>query len=339
MQISVVGLDIAKQVFQVHAADVDGRPVAQLKLRRAQVLDYFRALPPCLVGMEACATAHHWARELSALGHAVRLMPPAYVKPYVKRNKTDAADAEAIAEAVTRPTMRFVPVKSAEQQAALMLHRVRELLVRQRTMLATAIRAHLAEFGIIAPQGIHRVEMLTKEVNDPAVPPLTRDALMLLVDELASVWQRIDGLEVRLVALHRADEVSRRLASIPGVGPITAMAIANTVPDPSMFRSGREFAAWLGLTPKSHSSGGKDRLGRISKRGDRYIRHLLYIGAGNAIRFAKARAETGEAWIRGLQERRPPKVVIIALANKMARIAWALMSRGQSFRSPAVVAA
>ena len=339
MQISVVGLDIAKQVFQVHAADVDGRPVAQLKLRRAQVLDYFRALPPCLVGMEACATAHHWARELSALGHAVRLMPPAYVKPYVKRNKTDAADAEAIAEAVTRPTMRFVPVKSAEQQAALMLHRVRELLVRQRTMLATAIRAHLAEFGIIAPQGIHRVEMLTKEVNDPAVPPLARDALMLLVDELASVWQRIDELEVRLVALHRADEVSRRLASIPGVGPITAMAIANTVPDPSMFRSGREFAAWLGLTPKSHSSGGKDRLGRISKRGDRYIRHLLYIGAGNAIRFAKARAATGEAWIRGLQERRPPKVVIIALANKMARIAWALMIRGQSFRSPAVVAA
>jgi transposase len=339
MQISVVGLDIAKQVFQVHTADVEGRPVAQLKLRRAQVLDYFRALPPCLVGMEACATAHHWARELSALGHAVRLMPPAYVKPYVKRNKTDAADAEAIAEAVTRPTMRFVPVKSAEQQAALMLHRVRELLVRQRTMLATAIRAHLAEFGIIAPQGIHRVEMLAKEVNEPAVPPLARDALMLLVDELASVWQRIDELEVRLVALHRADEVSRRLASIPGVGPITAMAIANTVPDPSMFRSGREFAAWLGLTPKSHSSGGKDRLGRISKRGDRYIRHLLYIGAGNAIRFAKARAATGEAWIRGLQERRPPKVVIIALANKMARIAWALMIRGQSFRSPAVVAA
>lgn len=339
MQISVVGLDIAKQIFQVHAADVEGRPVAQLKLRRAQVLEYFRALPPCLVGMEACATAHHWARELSALGHAVRLMPPAYVKPYVKRNKTDAADAEAIAEAVTRPTMRFVPVKSAEQQAALMLHRVRELLVRQRTMLATAIRAHLAEFGIIAPQGIHRVEMLAKEVNDPTVPPLARDALMLLVDELASVWQRIDELEVRLVALHRADEVSRRLASIPGVGPITAMAIANTVPDPSMFRSGREFAAWLGLTPKSHSSGGKDRLGRISKRGDRYIRHLLYIGAGNAIRFAKARAATGEAWIRGLQERRPPKVVIISLANKMARIAWALMIRGQSFRSPAVVAA
>jgi transposase len=338
MQISVVGLDIAKQIFQVHAADVEGRPVAQLKLRRAQVLEYFRALPPCLVGMEACATAHHWARELSALGHAVRLMPPAYVKPYVKRNKTDAADAEAIAEAVTRPTMRFVPVKSAEQQAALMLHRVRELLVRQRTMLATAIRAHLAEFGIIAPQGIHRVEMLAKEVNDPTVPPLARDALMLLVDELASVWQRIDELEVRLVALHRADEVSRRLASIPGVGPITAMAIANTVPDPSMFRSGREFAAWLGLTPKSHSSGGKDRLGRISKRGDRYIRHLLYIGAGNAIRFAKARAATGEAWIRGLQER-PPKVVIISLANKMARIAWALMIRGQSFRSPAVVAA
>lgn len=338
MQVSVVGLDIAKQVFQVHAADAKGHPVAQMKLRRAQVLDYFRALPPCLIGMEACATAHHWARELMALGHAVRLMPPGYVKPYVKRNKTDATDAEAIAEAVTRPTMRFVSVKSAEQQAALMLHRVRELLVRQRTMLATALRAHLAEFGIIAPQGIHRVEKLAAEVNDPAVPPLAREALTLLVDELSSIWRRIDALEKRLVALHRADEVSRRLASIPGVGPITAMAIANTVPDPSMFRSGREFAAWLGLTPKSHSSGGKDRLGRISKRGDRYIRHLLYVGAGNAIRFTKARAATGEAWIRGLQERRPPKVVIIALANKMARIAWALMVPGQSFRSPAIVA-
>jgi transposase len=256
----------------VHAADAHGRTVAQVRLRRAQVLEYFRALPPCLVGMEACATSHHWARELISLGHVVRLMPPAYVKPYVKRNKTDAADAEAIAEAVTRPTMRFVAVKSVDQQAALM-HRVRELLVRQRTMLATALRAHLAEFGIIAPQGIHRVEKLAAEVRNPAVPPLAREVLMLLVDELASVWQRIDALEKRLVALHRGDEVSRRLASIPGVGPITAMAIANTVPDPTMFRSSREFAAWLGLTPKSHSSGGKDRLGRISKRGDRYIRH------------------------------------------------------------------
>ena len=339
MQISVIGLDIAKQVFQVHAADKDGRAVAQVKLRRAQVLDYFRGLPPCLVGMEACATAHHWARELLALGHEVRLMPPAYVKPYVKRNKTDAADAEAIAEAVTRPTMRFVAVKSADQQALLMLHRVRELLVRQRTMLATSLRAHLAEFGIIAPQGIHRVEKLAAEVHDPAVPPLAREALMLLVDELASIWQRIDAIEKQLVALHRINEVSRRLASIPGVGPITAMAIASTVSDPTMFRSGREFAAWLGLTPKSHSSGGKDRLGRISKRGDRYIRHLLYVGAGNAIRFAKARAATGEAWIAGLQERRPPKVVIIALANKMARIAWALMTREEDFRSPVTVAA
>jgi transposase len=339
MQITVIGLDIAKHVFQVHAADAAGRPVAQVKLRRAQVLDYFRALPPCLVGMEACATAHHWARELIALGHEVKLMPPAYVKPYVKRNKTDATDAAAIAEAVTRPTMRFVAVKSAEQQSMLMLHRVRELLVRQRTMLATALRAHLAEFGITAPQGIHRVEKLAAEVRNPAVPPLAQKVLMLLVEELGTVWRRIDALEEQLVSLHRADEMSRRLASIPGVGPITAMAIASTVPDPSVFRSGREFAAWLGLTPKSHSSGGKDKLGRISKRGDRYIRHLLYIGAGNAVRFAKARTATGEAWIRGLQERRPPKVVIIALANKMARIAWALIVRGESFRSPAVAAA
>lgn len=339
MQISIVGLDIAKQVFQVHAADAEGRRVAQVRLRRAQVLDFFRKLPPCLVGMEACATAHHWARELIALGHEVKLMPPAYVKPYVKRNKTDAADAEAIAEAVTRPTMRFVAVKSVEQQSMLMLHRVRELFVRQRTMLATALRAHLAEFGIVAPQGIHRVEKLAAEVRDPAVPPLAQEALSLLVDELASIGRRLDTIEERLVALHRADQLSRRLASIPGVGPITAMAIASTVPDPSVFRSGREFAAWLGLTPKSHSSGGKDKLGRISKRGDRYIRHLLYVGAGNAIRFSKARAATGEAWIRGLQERRPPKVVIIALANKMARIAWALMIRGESFRSPAAATA
>jgi len=337
MQISIIGFDIAKQFFQVHAADAEGRAVAQVKLRRAQVLDYFRAMPPSLVGMEACATAHFWARELIALGHEVRLMPPAYVKPYVKRNKTDAADAEAIAEAVTRPTMRFVTIKSAENQAALMLHRVREMLVRQRTMLATGLRAHLAEFGIIAPQGIHRVERLAAEVHNPAVPPLAREALMLLIDELASVWRQIDVLEEKLMARHRVDEVSRRLATIPGVGPITATAIASTVPDPAMFRSAREFAAWLGLTPKSHSSGGKDKLGRISKRGDRYLRHLLYVGAGNAIRFAKARAATGEAWIKGLQERRPPKVVIIALANKMARIAWALMTRGQSFRSPNVM--
>jgi transposase len=337
MRISIIGFDIAKQFFQVHAADAEGRAVAQVKLRRAQVLDYFRAMPPSLVGMEACATAHFWARELIALGHEVRLMPPAYVKPYVKRNKTDAADAEAIAEAVTRPTMRFVTIKSAENQAALMLHRVREMLVRQRTMLATGLRAHLAEFGIIAPQGIHRVERLAAEVHNPAVPPLAREALMLLIDELASVWRQIDVLEEKLMARHRVDEVSRRLATIPGVGPITATAIASTVPDPAMFRSAREFAAWLGLTPKSHSSGGKDKLGRISKRGDRYLRHLLYVGAGNAIRFAKARAATGEAWIKGLQERRPPKVVIIALANKMARIAWALMTRGQSFRSPNVM--
>jgi transposase len=339
MQIRIVGLDIAKHVFQAHALDAAGGTVAQVRLRRTQVLDHFRELPPCLIGMEACATAHHWARELVALGHAVRLMPPAYVKPYVKRNKTDAADAEAIAEAVQRPTMRFVAIKSADQQAGLMLHRVRELLVRQRTMLATALRAHLAEFGIIAPQGIGRVEKLATEVRSDAVPALAREALEPLVDELTSVSGRIEKLEARLVALHRANDVSRRLASIPGVGPITATAIASTVPDPSMFRSGREFAAWLGLTPRSHSSGGKERLGRISKRGDRYIRHLLYVGAGNAIRFAKARAATGQAWIEGLQRRRPPKVVIIAVANKMARIAWALMTRGGVFRSPAAAVA
>ena len=206
-------------------------------------------------------------------------------------------------------------------------------------MLASSLRAHLAEFGIIAPQGIHRVEKLAAEVHNPAVPPLAREVLMVLVDELGGIWRRIEVIEAELVALHRANEVSRRLASIPGIGPITATAIASTVPDPSMFRSGREFAAWLRLTPKSHSSGGREKLGRISKRGDRYIRHLLYVGAGNAIRFAKARAASGKVWIQGLQQRRPPKVVIIALANKMARIAWALMTRGESFRAPTAVAA
>ncbi len=245
MQIRVIGLDIAKHVFQVHAVDADGRAVVQRRLRRGQVLDYFRALPPCLVGLEACATAHYWARELIGLGHEVKLMPPAYVKPYVKRGKTDAADAEAIAEAVTRPTMRFVAVKSADQQATLMLHRVRELLVRQRTMLAAGLRAHLAEFGIIAPQGIHRVEKLAAEIGSPAIPPIARQALMLLVKELASVWRRIEVIEARLLALHRADEVSRRLASIPGVGPITAMAIANTVSDPPCFA--RVVSSLLGL--------------------------------------------------------------------------------------------
>lgn len=313
MQISVVGLDIAKHVFQVHAADMEGRAVAQVKLRRSQILDYFRALSLCLFGTEVCATAHCWARELMVFGHSVHPMPSAYVKPYVKRNKTDAADAEAIAEAVTRPTMRFIPVKMLKRRAALMLHQRRELLVRQCTMLVA-------------------------DVHNPAVPPLARDALLVLVDALAHVWEQIDALEAQIVARHRADEVSRRLASIPGIGPITAMAIAATVPDPSMFRSGREFAAWLGLTPKSHSSGGKEKLGRISKQGDRYIRHLLYIGAGNAVRLAKARAASGEAWIRSLQERRPPKIVIIALANKTARIAWALMTRGESFRPPVVAA-
>lgn len=288
--------------------------------------------------MEACATAHHWARELIRLGHHVRLIPAAYVKPYVKRNKTDATGAEAIAEAMLQPTMRFVSVKSSEQQASLMLHRVREQLVRQRTMLATSLRAHLAEFGIKAPQGIHHVGKRSAEIHNPEVPPLARRALMLLVDEIADVWRRIEAIEAELVACHRANETSRRLASIPGVGPITATAIASTVVDPAMFRSGRDFAAWLGLTPKSRSSGGKDKLGRISKRGDRYIRHLLYVGAGNVIRFAKARAATGKAWIDGLQMRRPPKVVIIALANKMARIAWALMTRGDTFRSPTAAA-
>lgn len=334
-QISTIGIDIAKCIFQVHGIDATGQPVLCRRLRRNQVLLMLAKLPPCLVGMEACGTSHFWAREIQKLGHTVKLMPPIYVKPYVKRNKTDAADAEAICEAVTRPGMRFVPVKNEEQQSALLLHRTRDLLIRQRTMLVNALRAHMAEFGIVAPQGIRNVRRLIEIVGaaDERLPSLVRKTLSRILAQYAALTEEIDGLEKEIKAWHLDNQVSRRLASVPGVGPITASAITATAVDPGVFTSGRDFAAWLGLTPRQHSSAGKQRRGGISKRGDRYIRRLLVIGAMSVIRFARAKAASGSDWLSRLLQRRPTKVAALALANKMARIIWALLVSKQSYRA------
>jgi len=336
-QVTTIGLDLAKSVFQVHGIDAAGEVLVRKQLRRADVLKFFGGLSPCLVGMEACATAHHWARELTKLGHMVRLMPPGYVKPYVKRGKTDAADAEAIAEAVSRPTMRFVAVKTTDQQAVLMLHKVRDLLIRQRTMLINALRGHLAEFGIVSARGPGGVTAAIETLHETqdSLPELARVALHGLIDQLRIVRDEVVKVEKRIVAWHRASDVSRRLATIPGIGPITASAIAAAVPDASLFRSGRQFAAWLGLTPRAHSSGGKERRVGISKQGDGYIRRLLVIGATAVIRLAR-QGNASKAWAAKLLERKPARLVSVALANKTARIAWAVLARNQSYVAPAV---
>ena len=328
MDITTIGFDLAKTVFQVHGADGEGRAVLRRKLRRGKVLAFFAGLPSCLVGMEACAGAHYWARELQALGHEVRLIPPQYVRPFVKTNKNDAADAEAICEAVTRPTMRFAAVKSAEQQSVLMLHRARELLVRQRTMVINALRGHCAELGLIVAQGASKVEDLVAIIEDPGdvrLPPLARKALGSLVGQLRSAQARIKQLEATLLAWHRSNQASRRLATIPGVGVITATALVATIGDGTQFRSGRELSAWLGLVPRQRSSGGKDRLGRISKRGDGYIRRLLVHGARTVLRWRRVKPGTHPGWTDQLLARRPTNVVLVAMANKTARVAWALL--------------
>ncbi len=334
MSITTIGLDLAKHWFQVHGVDAAGKVLVKRKLRRTEVIGFFKGLQPCLVGMEACATAHHWARELIALGHDVKLMPPAYVKAYVKRNKNDAADAEAICEAVARPSMRFVPVKDVDQQAVLMLHRARNLLIRQRTMLVNALRAHLAEFGIIAPQGLRHVEQLVEAIDDEtlALPELARSILQLIVAQLNDTQGKVRDLEARLAKWHRNSRISRLLASVPGVGIMGASAIAATVSDPNLFGSGREFAAWLGMTPRQNSSGGKERLGGTSKRGDKYIRCLLISGAVAILRHTRTRTTKDAEWVRGLLERKPSKVAAVALANKTARIVWAVMKRGEAYQ-------
>lgn len=337
-QVSTIGLDIAKHVFQVHGVNAVGAVVVRRKLRRDDVAGFFRALPPCLIGIEACASGHHWARVLMALGHEVRLMPASYVKPYVKRQKNDATDAEAICEAVARPTMRFVPVKSEEQQSVLMLHRVRELLIRQRTMLVNALRGHLAEFGIVTRQGIVGVGMLIALVEDDGhnlIPPLARSALLSLIGQLREVHEKVGEMDRQIHAWHRSNELSRRLETIPGIGPITASAIAATVTDASLFKSGRQLAAWIGLVPRQNSSGGKDRLGRISKQGDPYLRRLLVVGAHAVLRFIRKARVPPTRWAAELLAKKPYNVVAVALANKMARIVWALMTTGRRFEAAA----
>lgn len=335
-EVVTVGLDLAKNVFQVHAIAADGAVLIRRKLRRSEVVRFFAELSPCLIGMEACASAHHWARELIAIGHEVRLMPPAYVKPYVKRGKTDAADAEAICEAVTRPTMRFVAVKSVEQQAVLMLHKSRDLLVRQRTMLINALRGHLAEYGIVTSLGAGGVAASLKALHEEQArfPAHARSALHGIAAQLRALASEIDRLEAQILDWHRNDETSRRLATIPGIGPITASAIAAAVPDASLFRSGRQFAAWLGLTPRANSSGGKERLGGITKQGDGYLRRLLVVGATAVMRMTR-KNPARQPWMAGLLERKPTKIATVALANKTARIAWAVMTRKEVYAAAA----
>jgi transposase len=333
MEVATIGVDLAKHVFQVHGIDRNGKVLVRRRLRRAQVLEFFAGLRPCLVGMEACGTAHHWAREIRALGHDVRLMPAHYVKAYVKRGKNDAADAEAICEAVTRPSMRFVAIKSKEQQAVLVMHRTRELLVRQRTQVVNALRGLLAEFGISESQGIWHVGRLRAHLDEDTVPEPGQAVLGLLVGQFDELEKCLGKVDAEILAWHRANPVSRRLAAVPGIGPIVASALVATVADPSVFRSGREFAAWLGLVPRQRSTGGKQRLGRITREGNEYVRRLLVIGAQSALQ--RSQEIKDNAWVQALLARAPRLKVAVALANKTARIAWAMMAKGNAYRREA----
>jgi transposase len=340
--VTTIGLDIAKSMFQVHGVDAAGQVVIRRQLKRRYVLAFFQKLPACLIGIEACASSHHWSRELQALGHTVRLMPPAYVKPYVKRQKNDATDAKAICEAVARANMRFVRTKTPEQQSGLVLHRTRHLFVRQQTSVINVIRAHLAEFGIVAPVGRHGVEELLGIVADPSdtrVPEVARACLAALGAQLRVLKAQILKFDRMIMAWHRSSETSKRLDEVPGVGPALATALVATVADPKAFRSGRNFSAWIGLVPKQHSSGGKDRLGNISKQGDRYLRTMFVAGALAVIRYAKIHGTKHRPWLTALLARRPTKVAAIALANKIARMVWAMMAKGERYKEPVALAA
>ena len=339
-EISMVGLDLAKSVFQVHGADERGAVVLRKKLRRDQVRAFFAGLGPCVVAMEACASAHYWAREIMAAGHEVRLIPPAHVKPFVKRQKNDMADAEAICEAAQRPTMRFVQPKSADAQAAAVVFRTRDLLVRQRTQLINAMRGHLAEFGYVVRQGAGHAAKLVELIEDPSsdVPPEARTVLAVMAETLDVMQAKIALLDREIAIRAKADETARRLMTIPGVGPVAATALVALAPAASTFRRGRDFAAWLGLTPRQHSSGGKERLGRTTRMGERSLRRLLILGASAVTKVAARDPSRTNRWLAGMLARKPRMLVTVAVANKIARTVWALMANGGCYRAPAAVA-
>lgn len=333
-EIVTIGLDIAKSVFQVHGVDAEGQVVVTRQLKRGQMLKFFAALPPALIGIEACGTAHYWGRQLQNLGHDVKLIPPIYVKPYVKRQKNDAADAEAICEAVTRPTMRFVEIKSVDQQAGGVLHKTRALLIKQRTMMLNAVRSHLAEFGLVTGAGVAQVVRMVDRLakgDELDLPELARETLGVLARHIQELQDKLTGIDKQLTRWHYRNDVSNILETIPGVGVITASALASMVTNAQSFRSARHFAAWLGLVPRQNSSGGKTRLGKITKGGNRYLRQLLVVGATSVLRHVRAGSVKGFEWAKALLDRRPPKVVAVALANKMARIAWVVMTRGVEY--------
>ncbi len=335
MQVTTVGLDLAKNIFQVHGIAADGTVAFNKSLRRAQLLQFFEALEPCLIGMEACGSSHHWARQFRKLGHEVRLMPAMYVKAYVKRGKSDAIDAEAICEAVTRPTMRFVAIKTEEQQGVLFLHRARDLVVRQRTQLSNMLRGLLGEFGIVIAQGIGSAVKFAKAVLDgdrPSIPEVAIDVLTNLCNQMVALHLRILWYDKRILLEGRRDPKVMLLRTIPGVGPVTASAIVATAGDGHQFRNGREFAAWLGLTPINRSSGGKERLGRISKMGDRYLRRLLVTGMTARLNQMKVNPDRVDPWAMSLRERKSPRVATVAMANKTARIIWAVLTRNERYR-------
>ncbi len=340
-QVALIGIDLAKRVFQVHGATATGKVLFRKKLAREKLLPFIAEQSPCTVAVEACATAHHWGREIQKLGHKVRLVPPAYVKPFVKRQKNDAADAEAITEAASRPTMRYVEIKTEDQQARTMLFRTRDLLVRQRTQLINALRGHLAEHGVVAPRGAVHVKRLAEAIDEESngLPAMVRDTGRLYLEQIGALTSQVAVLEKQLRAESYRSETTRRLQTMPGVGPITAVSIENFAPPMRSFRRGRDFAAWLGLVPRQNSTGGKQRLGRTSKMGQRDIRRLLIVGAMAVVGWAMRRKEPSGSWISRMLASKPKMLVAIALANKMARGIWAMMTKNESYRTPAANAA